>query len=62
LLVTANIPGSLILVTLKLEGLHSSKTLILTRATWCNIPEDGIYTDWKKKYKNVKLHGLAIVE
>jgi hypothetical protein len=43
LLVTANIvPSSLILVTLMLEAIRSSETLVLTRATWRNIPEDGI--------------------
>jgi hypothetical protein len=25
-----------------MEALCSSETLILTRATWCNIPEEGI--------------------
>jgi hypothetical protein len=43
LLVMANVvPSSPILVTLMMEALSSSKTLVLTRATWHNIPEDGI--------------------
>jgi hypothetical protein len=42
LVVTANVPGSPILVTLMIEAIRSSETSVPTRATLRAIPEDGI--------------------
>jgi hypothetical protein len=42
LLVTANVSSSPILVTLMMEAICFSETLVLTGATGPNIPEDGI--------------------
>jgi hypothetical protein len=42
LLVTATVPSSQILATLMMEAPSSSETLVLTRATWRNIPVDAI--------------------
>jgi hypothetical protein len=42
LLVTADVPSSPIFVTMMMEVIHSSERLVLSRATWHHIPEDGI--------------------
>jgi hypothetical protein len=36
------VPSSLILDDLMIQAIRSSETLVLKRATRCNIPEDGI--------------------
>jgi hypothetical protein len=56
LLVTTNVnPSSLILVTLMMEAIRSSETLILTRAAGHHIPEDGIlHSHCREKHKSYK--------
>jgi hypothetical protein len=40
---TANVPSSLIISTLMLEVIHTSEKSVLTRATWCHIPDDNLH-------------------
>jgi hypothetical protein len=46
LLVTDEVPSSLILSTLEMEATHSSGTSELTITTLCFVPEDGILQNY----------------
>jgi hypothetical protein len=50
LLVTANIPTLLILVTLMMEAICYTETSVLTRATGCTIPEDRLTSQTIPRY------------
>jgi hypothetical protein len=45
LLVTANVPSSMIIFTPMMEATRCTETLVLSRATRRHVPEDGILQD-----------------
>jgi hypothetical protein len=61
LLVTAHVvPSSPVLVTLMMDALRCPETSVLTRATWCNIPEDSSLHSHRRENLKSYIHYLSL--
>jgi hypothetical protein len=61
-LVIVNVLSSPIVVTLLMEAIRSSETMVSTRATRRNAPEDGILHSYRRENRKSYLDGHLVTE